>query len=117
MNRAREFPPRRKEVVPLYEYECESCGKRFEVIQKFSDKPLKACKFCKGPATRLVSSSAVHFKGTGWYVTDYARKSTEAAKPADGKAKKEDKPAVAAPETPKASKPSGDAPAASSAKE
>jgi putative FmdB family regulatory protein len=103
--------------VPLYEYECGSCGKRFEVIQKFSDEPLSACKFCGGPATRLVSSPAVHFKGTGWYVTDYARKSTGAAATADGKSKKEgEKPAVAPTETAKESKSSSDA-SASSAKE
>ena len=103
--------------MPLYEYECGKCGKRFEVIQKFSDEPLKKCKFCKGPATRLVSSPAFHFKGTGWYVTDYARKSTGDTTPADGKNQKEEgKPAAAATETTKESKPSGDAPAAPSSK-
>jgi putative FmdB family regulatory protein len=102
--------------VPLYEYECGKCGKRFEVIQKFSDDPLSVCKFCKGPATRLLSSPAFHFKGTGWYVTDYAKKSTsEPAAPADGKSKKEEaKPATAAAETAKESKSAGDSPAASS---
>ena len=102
--------------MPLYEYQCGSCGKRFEVIQKFSDDPLSVCKFCGGPATRLVSSSAFHFKGTGWYVTDYAKKSTsEPTAPADGKSNKEEgKPAVAASETAKESKSSSDAPAASS---
>ena len=105
--------------MPLYEYECGRCGKRFEVIQKFSDDPLSVCKFCGGPAVRLVSSSAFHFKGTGWYVTDYARKSTSESTPiADGKSKKEEeKPAVAGAETAKESKPAGDAPAASRAKE
>ena len=105
--------------MPLYEYECGSCGKRFEVIQKFSDKPLTVCKFCKGPATRMLSSPAFHFKGTGWYVTDYARQSTsESAAPADGKSKKDEgKPAVAATETAKESKASGEAPAGSSEKE
>jgi putative FmdB family regulatory protein len=105
--------------VPLYEYECGSCGKRFEVIQKFADAPLSVCKFCGGPVTRLVSSPAVHFKGTGWYVTDYARKSsTEASAPADGKSKQEEgKPAAASTETAKEVKPAADAPAAPSAKE
>lgn len=114
-NRGSASPPRWKEVVPLYEYECGKCGKRFEVIQKFSDKPIKVCKFCKGPATRLVSSSAFHFKGSGWYVTDYAKKSTsDPATAADGKNKKEgEKPAAAATETAKESKSTGDAPAAS----
>ncbi len=60
--------------VPIYEYECRKCGHRFEVIQKVSDAPLKKCEKCKGRADRLISSPAIQFKGTGWYVTDYARK-------------------------------------------
>jgi putative FmdB family regulatory protein len=61
--------------MPLYEYQCESCGQRFEVIQKFSDPPADMCKKCgKGPVVRLQSSPAIQFKGTGWYITDYAQK-------------------------------------------
>jgi putative FmdB family regulatory protein len=61
--------------MPLYEYECEACGKRFEVIRKFSDPPLDVCTLCgKGPIQRLQSSPAIQFKGTGWYITDYAAK-------------------------------------------
>jgi putative FmdB family regulatory protein len=61
--------------VPLYEYECDACGCRFEVIQKFSDPPVESCKECgKGPVRRLLSSPAIQFKGTGWYITDYAQK-------------------------------------------
>jgi putative FmdB family regulatory protein len=61
--------------VPLYEYECEACGQRFEVIRKFSDPPLEICTLCgKGPVIRQVSSPAFQFKGTGWYITDYAKK-------------------------------------------
>jgi putative FmdB family regulatory protein len=61
--------------MPLYEYECEACGNRFEVIQKFSDPPADVCRVCgKGPVQRLVSSPAIQFKGSGWYITDYARK-------------------------------------------
>lgn len=61
--------------MPLYEYQCESCGGRFEVIQRFSDDPVQDCRACgKGPVHRLISSPAIHFKGTGWYITDYARK-------------------------------------------
>jgi putative FmdB family regulatory protein len=61
--------------MPLYEYECDACGKRFEVIQKFSDPPVDTCKVCgKGPVQRLLSSPAIQFKGTGWYITDYAQK-------------------------------------------
>jgi putative FmdB family regulatory protein len=61
--------------MPLYEYECEGCGKRFELIQKFSDPPTSTCKDCGGTANRLLSAPAIQFKGSGWYVTDYARKS------------------------------------------
>ena len=60
--------------MPLYEYECESCGHRFEVLQKVADSPLTSCVKCEGKVERLFSSPAIQFKGTGWYVTDYARK-------------------------------------------
>ena len=61
--------------VPLYEYQCDACGCRFEVIQKFSDSAVESCKECgKGPVRRLLSSPAIQFKGTGWYITDYAQK-------------------------------------------
>jgi putative FmdB family regulatory protein len=58
--------------MPLYEYKCQSCGEKFEVIQKFSDTPLTVHEKCGGPVERLISTSALKFKGTGWYVTDYA---------------------------------------------
>src|SRR5471032_1780089 len=77
--------------MPLYEYECDACGQRFEVIQKFSDPAPEACRKCgKGPVHRLASSPAIQFKGTGWYVTDYAQKgksdssTTPPGKTADG---------------------------------
>jgi putative FmdB family regulatory protein len=61
--------------MPLYEYQCEACGQRFEKIQKFSDPNPEVCARCgKGPVERLLSSPAIQFKGTGWYITDYARK-------------------------------------------
>jgi len=60
--------------MPIYEYECSKCGKTFEVIQKISDKPLKKHERCGGNLTKLISAAAFQFKGTGWYVTDYARK-------------------------------------------
>jgi putative FmdB family regulatory protein len=61
--------------MPLYEYECGACGHRFEIIQKFSDGPPDACPKCgNGPLQRQQSSPAFQFKGTGWYVTDYAAK-------------------------------------------
>ena len=70
--------------MPLYEYECDACGGRFEIIQKFSDAPPDACKKCgKGPVRRLLSSPAIQFKGTGFYITDYAKKgSSDATTPA-----------------------------------
>jgi putative FmdB family regulatory protein len=60
--------------MPLYEYECEACGATFEVIQKFSDHSVDTCRTCGGKVRRLLSAPAIQFKGTGWYVTDYARK-------------------------------------------
>jgi putative FmdB family regulatory protein len=60
--------------VPIYEYRCTKCGHRFEVIQKVSDTPISKCEKCKGKAERLISSPAIQFKGSGWYITDYARK-------------------------------------------
>lgn len=65
--------------MPLYEYQCESCSHRFEVIQKFSDAPLDTCPKCGGVVRKLLSSPAFHFKGSGWYITDYARKGGEGA--------------------------------------
>ena len=60
--------------MPLYEYECDSCRHRFERIQKFSDSPVDTCPRCEGPVRKLLSSPAIQFKGSGWYITDYARK-------------------------------------------
>lgn len=61
--------------MPLYEYRCLKCGSHFEKIQKFSDPPVATCEKCGGKVERLLSSPAIQFKGSGWYVTDYARKS------------------------------------------
>ena len=61
--------------MPLYDYLCKKCGHRFERIQKFSDPEIKECPQCGGEVERLLSAPAVQFKGTGWYVTDYAKKS------------------------------------------
>jgi putative FmdB family regulatory protein len=64
--------------MPLYEYRCEACEHRFEVIRRFSDPPLAVCTACgQGPVVKLLSSPAFQFKGTGWYITDYARKGKE----------------------------------------
>ena len=69
--------------MPIYEYECSKCGKTIEVIQKFSDKPLKKHADCGGSLTKLISASGFQFKGTGWYVTDYARKGKDKGKDTD----------------------------------
>ncbi len=75
--------------MPIYEYECISNKHRFEVIQKFSDPPVSHCTVCGEPVQKLLSSAAIQFKGSGWYITDYAKKgiSEEAAteKPAPAK--------------------------------
>ncbi len=80
--------------MPLYEYECEACAATFEKIRKFSDPPLEVCEKCgKGPVRKLISSPAIQFKGSGWYITDYAKKSTGdggAAKTATDKSDKGD---------------------------
>lgn len=60
--------------MPIYEYQCENCGMVEEALQKFSDKPLKKCNNCSGKLHKLISQSAFHLKGSGWYVTDYAGK-------------------------------------------
>ena len=61
--------------MPLYEYQCPKDG-TFELVRKFSDPPLEACPTCGGPIEKLASAPAIQFKGSGWYITDYARKST-----------------------------------------
>lgn len=62
--------------MPIYEYQCGSCGHRFERIQKFSDPAQSECPNCGQPVERLVSAPAIQFKGSGWYITDYARKNS-----------------------------------------
>jgi putative FmdB family regulatory protein len=66
--------------MPLHEYECDVCGRRFEKIQKFSDPPIEVCPHCGGHVHKLISSPAFQFKGSGWYVTDYARKDSGGGK-------------------------------------
>jgi putative FmdB family regulatory protein len=62
--------------MPIYEYECKKCGHFAEALQKFSDQPLTKCEACGGKLRKLISQTTFHLKGTGWYVTDYASKST-----------------------------------------
>ena len=76
--------------MPLYEYECARCWKRFELIQKFSDPVTSPCPACGAGAQRVLSVSAIQFKGSGWYVTDYARK-PEPGKPEPGQPAPADK--------------------------
>jgi len=76
--------------MPLYEYECDA-GHRFEKIQKFSDLPIEKCPACGKPVHKLVSSPAFQFKGTGWYITDYAKKDKDTKEAKDTKDAKETK--------------------------
>lgn len=78
--------------MPVYEYKCQKCGLEFEAIQKITEKPLKRCKVCSGKVARLISNSSFVLKGSGWYVTDYARKEEAKSSPADSvpKAPKEE---------------------------
>ena len=71
--------------MPLYEYKCHKCGKKFEVIQKFSDEPLHTHPECGGEVEKLFSAPAFHLKGTGWYATDYAKKGAASGKTEDHK--------------------------------
>ncbi|MBI4444680.1 MAG: zinc ribbon domain-containing protein [Acidobacteria bacterium] len=65
--------------MPLYEYRCVDCEQVIEVIQKFSDSPLEICQSCGGQLVRLLSAPAIQFKGSGWYITDYAGKNGKAS--------------------------------------
>jgi putative FmdB family regulatory protein len=93
--------------LPLYEYQCPKCG-RFELIRKFSDEPLTECPTCGSEIQKLMSAPAIQFKGTGWYITDYAKKGGEAkGKPEGGSAdaKPDAKPAEAKTEAAKPAEP------------
>jgi putative FmdB family regulatory protein len=65
--------------VPIYEYQCTKCGEIFEAFQKITDDPLTECKFCRGKVEKLISQSSFQLKGSGWYLTDYARRSSSPA--------------------------------------
>jgi len=71
--------------MPMYEYECLSCKKRFEIIQKFSDEPASECPSCKGEVRKLLSAPAIKFKGSGWYVNDYGKSGQEPKKSGEEK--------------------------------
>ena len=108
--------------MPIYEYSCKKCGKTIEVIQKFSDPILKKHPGCGGTLTKLISASAFQLKGTGWYVTDYARKgkggesesSKESSKESSSESSKEKK--ESAPKADASSKESSKEPSSKSTK-
>lgn len=74
--------------MPLYEYECDACANRFERIQKFSDPLVDICPACGGAVRKLLSSPAIQFKGSGWYITDYAKKKSSGSDDGKGSAGK-----------------------------
>src|SRR6202521_3285238 len=76
--------------MPLYEYECKKCHHRFERIVKFSDRPMKKCPDCGGPVEQTITAPSVQFKGSGWYVTDYAKKSSATASSSNGDSRSKD---------------------------
>ena len=83
---------RRNSVLPLYEYKCEKCGHRFEKIEKHSASEIKKCPKCGAHAPRQISAAGIQFKGSGWYVTDYAGKGSSASSSeGDGASSKSDK--------------------------
>ena len=110
--------------MPLYEYECDDCGHRFEKIQKFSDPLEDTCPKCGGPVHKLMSSPAIQFKGSGFYITDYPKGDKGTAPKSDGGKKAAAEKADASPTAEKSDKggsssdgasTTGSAPAASSA--
>lgn len=96
--------------MPLYEYQCESCGETFEVMQKFADEPLKTHEKCGGKVHRLLSAPAFHLKGSGWYATDYAKGSGNSPANNGGSTKKNESSSSGSSDSSSApSKPSGGA--------
>ena len=81
--------------MPIYEYECKKCKAHIEVFQKVSDKPPSKCRSCGGKLERKISAPAIQFKGSGWYVTDYARTTksdkSESESSSEAKTEKSDK--------------------------
>jgi putative FmdB family regulatory protein len=93
--------------MPIYEYQCDACGQISEEIQRFSDPPLTTCRHCSGSLSKLISQSAFHLKGGGWYVSEYGNK-----KPNSAKAASEPVAAAPKPEAPAAPAPAAPAPKA-----
>jgi putative FmdB family regulatory protein len=94
--------------MPIYEYTCRKCKAHVEILQKISDKPLVKCKKCGGRLEKEWSRTGFQFKGTGWYVTDYAGKKSDAKAEGAGEGKSE-KSEAAKPESPKPEKAAGEA--------
>ena len=91
--------------MPIYEYACRKCGAHVEILQKLGDKPLTKCKKCGGRLEKQWSTPGIQFKGSGWYVTDYARKGSEEKKSGDAGGPKADAKADAKPESKSEGKP------------
>lgn len=81
--------------MPIYEYQCNACEKRFEELQRMSDDPLTTCGECGGELRKLLSSPAFQFKGTGWYVTDYSKSGGDKDKPKTSSKQSESKESTA----------------------
>ena len=77
--------------MPIYEYDCLSCGKHIEKLQKITEEPLTSCPFCSGKIRKLVSNCSFQLKGSGWYVTDYAKKSENKSETKKNKPTEKDK--------------------------
>ncbi len=84
--------------MPIHEYKCKTCGGRTEALQKLRDKPLQKCPKCGGPLVKLISSPAIQFKGSGFYITDYAHKNIPTKEEKARDSKPADKPVEKAPE-------------------
>ena len=95
--------------MPIYEYHCSKCGD-FETMQRISDKPLTSCPTCRRKVTKLISSTTFHLKGSGWYITDYARKGEGGAGPKSDK-KADEKKSDASPTSTASDSGTSDAPA------
>ena len=95
--------------MPIYEYQCRKCGKKFEVFQGITDGEIKNCKFCDGSVDKLISLSSFHLKGSGWYVTDYGGKKPSASEPPkDSPSPSPSGEAASVPESPKPSSDKGE---------
>ena len=88
--------------MPVYEYRCNKCGHQFERVQKMSEPPIRRCERCRGSVAKVISSSGIMFKGTGWYVTDYSQKMKDKKTETNGdkKAKETPKPVPSSKKSP-----------------